>query len=90
MTTQKQMTKFPWKTSLFSAATLGVLCFAGCDRQEKVLDIETPGTDIEVHKDVDPEPDPPKKVIDIDAPGTDVEINKTDNNDGDAKVKVRD
>lgn len=90
MTTKEQMTDFHRKTSLFSATAFGALCFVGCDspRTEKVLDIETPGTNIEVHKtETDSEPD--KKVIDIEAPGTDVEVNKTDP-DGDAKVKVKD
>jgi hypothetical protein len=90
MSTKKLLTEHIGKTGLFTSMALGAVFVAGCEpRTEKVLDIETPGTDIEVHKEVDPEPEPPKKVIDIEAPGTDVEVNKTDN-DGDAKVRVND
>jgi hypothetical protein len=90
MSTKKLLTDHISKTGLFSSMALGAIFVVGCEpRTEKVLEIETPGTNIEVHKEVDPEPEPPKKVIDIDAPGTDVEVNKTDNN-GDAKVKVND
>lgn len=90
MSTKKHLTVRVWKTGLFASMALGAVVIAGCEpRTEKVLDIETPGKDIEVHKTVEPEPAPAEKVIDIDAPGTDIKVNKTDT-DGDAKVKVND
>jgi hypothetical protein len=33
--------------------TLGALAFVGCERKEKVVDIETPNTDVEVTRDID-------------------------------------
>jgi len=34
-------------------ASLGSLGLTGCERKEKVLDIETPGTDVEVERNID-------------------------------------
>jgi hypothetical protein len=34
-------------------ALLGTLGLAGCERKEKVVDIETPGADIEVERNID-------------------------------------
>jgi len=35
------------------AASLGSFGLTGCERKEKVLDIETPGVDVEVERNVD-------------------------------------
>jgi hypothetical protein len=37
-------------TTFLSLATCGL---TGCERKEKVVDIETPGADVEVHRDID-------------------------------------
>ncbi|MCI0332133.1 MAG: hypothetical protein L0228_02770 [Planctomycetes bacterium] len=36
-----------------AAASIGALGFAGCERKEKVIDIETPGADVEVERNID-------------------------------------
>lgn len=36
-----------------SFAGLGACALTGCERKEKVIDIETPGTDVEVERNVD-------------------------------------
>jgi hypothetical protein len=40
-------------TMLFGVASALLVVIAGCERKEKVLDIETPGADIEVERSVD-------------------------------------
>jgi hypothetical protein len=40
-------------STLFSALALGMLCFTGCERKEKILDIETSRGEIEVERSVD-------------------------------------
>ncbi len=35
-----------------AAATLGALGLSGCERKEKVIDIETPGADVEVGRNI--------------------------------------
>jgi hypothetical protein len=32
---------------------LGAVSFVGCERKERVLDIETPGADVEVDRNID-------------------------------------
>lgn len=48
----------PFAARLCGSALLITLamCLAlmGCERREKVLDVETPGADIEVHRTTDP------------------------------------
>jgi hypothetical protein len=64
-------------TSLVAAAAL-VGSMAGCERKEKVIDIEAPGVDIEVNKTRDGVEieGGGKKKVDIEAPGVDIEIKK--------------
>jgi len=60
------------------AATACAWSITGCERKEKVLDIEAPGVDIEVHKSdrkVEVETDRDKSV-DIEVPGVDIEVHK--------------
>ena len=35
------------------AASLGTFGLTGCERKEKVIDIETPGADVEVERNID-------------------------------------
>jgi hypothetical protein len=35
------------------AASLATLGYSGCERKEKLVDIETPNTDVEVTRDID-------------------------------------
>ncbi len=37
----------------YVAAPLVVCALAGCERKEKVLDVETPGTNVEVERNLD-------------------------------------
>lgn len=51
---------------------------AGCERKEKILDIEAPGVDIEVERtrrgvEVETGRD---KAVDIEAPGVDIEVRR--------------
>jgi hypothetical protein len=76
-------------SELFAAISLppivlgmAVLCAAGCENKETVLDVETPRGQIEVERDRDTgEVDvqatrDEDQVLDSDAPGVDVEINR--------------
>ena len=43
-----------WAAEILAlAASLGALGLTGCERKEKVLDIETPNTDVEVQRNID-------------------------------------
>ena len=46
-----------WLVALYLFASccagLGACAFTGCERKEKVIDIETPGTDVEVERNID-------------------------------------
>lgn len=61
---------------------LAIVCAAGCENKETVLDVETPRGQIEVERDRDTgEVDvqatrDEDQVLDSDAPGVDVEINR--------------
>ena len=35
------------------ASTVGALALSGCERKERVLDIEAPGVDVEVDRNID-------------------------------------
>ncbi len=70
---------------LFSTAgtliALGLFGAAGCENQEKVLDVETPGGQVEVTRDrdtgdVDVDATKKETVLDINTPGADVEIKR--------------
>jgi hypothetical protein len=39
--------------SAIFAASLGVISIAGCERKERVVDIEAPGVDVEVDRNID-------------------------------------
>jgi hypothetical protein len=61
-----------------AAAIICTWFLAGCERKEKVVDIEAPGVDIEVNRtkrgvEVEAGRD---KAVDIEAPGVDIEIRK--------------
>jgi hypothetical protein len=61
---------------------LAIVCAAGCENKETVLDVETPRGQVEVERDRDTgEVDvqatrDEDQVLDSDAPGVDVEINR--------------
>jgi hypothetical protein len=60
------------------AAAACAVSLAGCERKERVLDIEAPGVDIEVNKtkrgvEVETRGD---KAVDIEAPGVDIEVRR--------------
>jgi len=38
---------------LTAATSLGSIGLSGCERKEKVIDIETPGADVEVERNID-------------------------------------
>jgi hypothetical protein len=64
----------------------------GCENKEKILDVETPGANIEVERnrdtgevDVDAT-DKDKQILDSDVPGADVEVER-DKATGDVEVK---
>jgi hypothetical protein len=46
-----------WLVALYllmsSFAGLGLCAFTGCERKEKVLDVETPGGQVEVERNID-------------------------------------
>jgi hypothetical protein len=60
-TSTKERIMFKWINSPRSSAeamfiivvALATFGFSGCERKEKVVDIETPGVDVEVERDVD-------------------------------------
>jgi hypothetical protein len=60
----------------------------GCDNKETVLDVETPGGEVEVERDRDTgdvdvdATDNDDKLIDINTPGADVEVDREDDGDG--------
>lgn len=72
--------------------SLAMICAAGCQNKEKVLDIETPRGQVEVERDRDTgavDVDATRKedqVIDIDVPGADIEINRKKST-GDVEVE---
>jgi hypothetical protein len=39
--------------SAILAASLGAISLAGCERKERVVDIEAPGVDVEVDRNID-------------------------------------
>jgi len=58
---------------------LGLFGVAGCENKEKVLDVETPGGQVEVTRDrdtgdVDVNATDKETMLDINTPGADVEI----------------
>lgn len=61
---------------------LAMICAAGCENKETVLDVETPRGQVEVERDrdtgkVDVQVTKDEdQVLDSDAPGVDVEINR--------------
>jgi hypothetical protein len=60
------------------AAVACTVSLAGCERKERVLDIEAPGVDIEVNKtkrgfEVESGRD---KAVDIETPGVDIEVRR--------------
>jgi hypothetical protein len=65
---------------LLAAGGLGCLS-VGCEKKERIIDIEAPGVDIEVNKTkegIEIETGKKKdKVLDIEAPGVDVEVRKS-------------
>jgi hypothetical protein len=76
-------------SELFAAISLppivlgvAIVCAAGCENKETVLDVETPEGQVEVERDRDTgEVDvqatkDEDQVLDSDAPGVDVEINR--------------
>jgi hypothetical protein len=71
---------------------LAMLVSLGCNNKEKVLDVETPGGQVEVERDRDTgaiDVDATRKedsLIDIDTPGVDVEVNR-DRDSGGIEVK---
>jgi hypothetical protein len=71
---------------------IAMLLSLGCENKEKVLDVETPGGQVEVERDRDTgevDVDANKQedsVIDIDTPGADVEINR-DKDSGDVEIE---
>jgi hypothetical protein len=71
---------------------LAIVCAAGCENKETVLDVETPRGQIEVERDRDTgEVDvqatrDEDQVLDSDAPGVDVEINR-DKDSGKVEVE---
>lgn len=86
-------------SELFAACSLPPMLLAvamlvslGCENKEKVLDLETPGGQVEVERDRDTgavDIDANRKdesIIDIDTPGADVEINR-DRDTGDVEVE---
>jgi hypothetical protein len=70
---------------------LAIVCAAGCENKETVLDAETPRGQVEVERDRDTgEVDvqvtrDEDQVLDSDAPGVDVEVNRDDDT---GKVEV--
>jgi hypothetical protein len=42
-----------WYLLMSSAAGVGICALAGCERKEKVIDVDTPGADVEVERNVD-------------------------------------
>jgi hypothetical protein len=46
-----------WLVALYllvsCCAGVGVCAFTGCERKEKVIDVETPGGDVEVERNID-------------------------------------
>ena len=42
-----------WVIAGLVSACLGAVTFAGCERKERVVDIETPGADVEVDRNID-------------------------------------
>jgi hypothetical protein len=85
-------------SELFAALSLppivlgaAIVCAAGCENKETVLDVETPRGQVEVERDRDTgEVDvqatrDEDQVLDSDAPGVDVEVNRDDDT---GKVEV--
>ena len=70
------------RTFAVATAFAGALSLAGCERKEKVLDIEAPGVDIEVHRSKDKleiETNGKKdNVVDIEARGVELEVRRPD------------
>jgi hypothetical protein len=70
---------------------LAIVCAAGCENKETVLDVETPRGQIEVERDRDTgEVDvqatrDEDQILDSDAPGVDVEVNRDEDT---GKVEV--
>ena len=71
---------------------LAMLFSLGCENKEKVLDIETPGGQVEVERDRDTgavdvqATEDEDQVLDSDVPGADVEINR-DEDSGDVEIQ---
>jgi hypothetical protein len=71
---------------------LTILCTAGCENQQKVLDAETPSGQVEVERDRETgaiDVDAAKEdetVVDVDVPGADVEVTR-DRQTGDVEAK---
>jgi hypothetical protein len=42
-----------WVLAGLVAAWLGAFALAGCERKERVVDIETPGVDVKVDRNID-------------------------------------
>jgi len=86
-------------TELITAASmpplimsLAMILSLGCENKEKVLDVETPGANVEVERnrdtgavDVDVN-DKDEQLLDSDVPGADVEVQR-DQESGDIDVK---
>jgi hypothetical protein len=71
---------------------IAIVCSAGCENKEKVLDIKGPRGSVEVERDrdtgevdVDVQKDE-DRVIDIDTPGADVEVSR-DKDTGEVSVE---
>jgi hypothetical protein len=53
MTRLSETSRWLAAITLSTAASLGCLGLAGCERKERVVDIEAPGVDVEVDRNVD-------------------------------------
>ncbi len=74
------------------ALAISLVCAAGCERQEKILDVDTPGGQVEITRDrdtgdVDLNATDKKTIVDVDTPGADVEV-KRDADTGGVDVDV--
>ena len=72
--------------------SLAMLFSLGCENKEKILDVETPRTNVEIERDRDTgkvEVDVNRKdeqLLDSDVPGADVEVQR-DKDSGDIEIK---
>lgn len=63
---------------------LAIVCSAGCENKEKILEVDTPNREIEITRDRDTgevdvdatDKGKEEKLIDVEAPGVNVEVNR--------------